>query len=274
MHMRGWNLAVIFLLMTGLVGCGGSGGGPSIPGTSTVTTASTTSTSQDLSLILALGVAGTDYSSFASDSPSERGRATLQSGCPVVTDNRATPSSSIPNPWVVTINYGSGCSSNSLNKTIAGSETTTFTNFNLSAGTQGGTAVVQFNNFSVNGQAIAGTITVSVTGVNAATLTSAITVSNGSSSRQITTSLLLATTGTGASRTLLVNGSGTYTDSKLGTFDLTFNNLLFGSTCPEPNSGSVQISGTDHLKAVVSFGSSCGGACATIEGVSVGCFTL
>lgn len=262
-------------LAIGIAGCGGSSGGPSGVSMGQVNQANTVSSTQNLSIMAALATAGTDFNSLQTGSGNlVQSRVVLRSGCPTVSDNRTSPTQPIPDPSVVTVDYGSGCSNNAFNKTISGSATTTFTGFSQNPQNPTGTAAMQFNNLTVNGSTLTGTATLHVTSSTSGQLTADVTQTTSSLTRHVVLNVALTLAGSGSSRTITVNGTGTYSDSAIGSFDLTFSNVQFTRGCSDPTSGVLTITGASHISAAVTFGPACGNACARINNGPSTCFNL
>lgn len=279
MRLRGLVLGLAIGLA--VAGCGGSGSGPSTPQlTGNVSQQSATSTSQNMASMLDLAGTVSDFETLQSTPPVSNtvakhgARAVISNGCPVVTDNRPTRTSPIPDPWIVTFDYGSGCTDPHINRVVTGTIRTTFSGFSANPQNPTGTATAQFTNVNFNAQTYNGTVSLTFTSRTSANLSLDITAQSSSATRHLVLSGTLTTSGSGAGKTLRFSGTGSYSDSDFGSFTLTFDNLLFTKTCQFPTAGTLTINGFGSNRAVVTFGAACGNACARINNGPSACFNL
>ncbi|NCO42597.1 MAG: hypothetical protein COY42_02035 [Armatimonadetes bacterium CG_4_10_14_0_8_um_filter_66_14] len=156
-----------------------------------------------------------------------RSRAALAAGCPKVTDNRASAADDPPDPWLITVDYGTGCTDALVGKTVSGRYTMTLTgpglHGNATCLAPGATITFAFANLAVAGEALTGTVRFVAVSCWVLEASLDLTVTGGGVNEHLTlagTYVYSETTGD-----FTLNATGTYTSPSAGSFSFTASNL-------------------------------------------------
>ncbi|MCS7224302.1 MAG: hypothetical protein NZ959_07080 [Armatimonadetes bacterium] len=277
-------VVALTLLVIGLGTIQGCGGGAALIGGGVITGGRS----------LAGGLVGDLSRALNVSHPGLRGRGTKSGSlllprqpyaCPVVTSNWDPDSDQpAPDPWTITVDYGSNCPDPDLGVNVSGSITLSISNYEVDPETGDlttGTITLTYNNLTIGTESVSGSWSYTV--VNPTTWQCLIDLTFTSGS--VTQRLTFGTSATPGTITIsetqmMLSGSGTYRDSRhpqFGTVGFVFNNLTYdiNGACPYPVGGSISITGGGH-RIVASFSRTlpCGHANLTINGVSQGVVDL
>ncbi|GBC98704.1 hypothetical protein HRbin17_01218 [bacterium HR17] len=255
-------LVVYVLAGLAVHGCGGGGGGRPAPQQQIRSRQVTQATSQAFGRVLSQAIGVQGGRGFVS----RLRKLTRQATCPQVTTNWTDFTQPPPDPWVITLDYGNGCTDEDGN---FGKGSITMSISNPQVDAEGdlvsGTIGFQFNNFTMEGETHSGTLTVEV--INA--LTANVSLDLTYQAEGCTEHLLFdGTIAFAADETFFtISGNGTYTSSVLGDLQLSYvmTNLRFTDGCDFPVGGTMNVT-YDNTTELWSFPGTCGVGSVSVNG--------
>jgi hypothetical protein len=156
-----------------------------------------------------------------------RSRVVLASGCPNITDNRAGASADPPDPWLISVDYGTGCADALAGKTVSGKYTMALTGHGLQGDgaclAQGASITFTFADLTLGGEALTGTLRFEAVSCWVLEVSMDLTATGGGSDEH----LVLSGTYIYSEETgdFTLNATGTYTSPSDGSFSVTASNL-------------------------------------------------